>query len=206
MDIFVERFRKAMFLKGINQAELSRVTGFSDGKVSCWYNGRYKPNAQAVAKIAAALGVTPAWLVGEGSEDLPALTKKVSDPIPFKTNRVNVIGDVAAGVPITAQEDIVGTVLTDRDVFALRIKGDSMSPRIMDGDIVLVDQDACPEDGDVVIALVGDEATCKIFKKAHGNVTLVPFNAAYPPFVYSGNEIENLRILGVVVEHRHRWR
>ena len=66
MDIFTERLRQAMFLKDVNQAELSRRTGFSDGKVSSWYNGRYRPNAQAMTKIATALGVSTAYLVGEG--------------------------------------------------------------------------------------------------------------------------------------------
>lgn len=209
---FQQRLRRAMFSSGLRQADLVERTGIDKGSVSSYVSGRYKPNAEKVAKLASALGVTPAWLVGEGPDDLPALSKKalersVSDaPLPFKDNRVNVIGEVAAGVPIAAQENIVGTVLTDKDVFALRVKGDSMSPRIMDGDIVLVDQNACPDDGDVVIALVGDEATCKILKKAHDRVTLVPFNAAYPPFVYSGDEISDLHILGVVVEHRHSWR
>lgn len=212
MNEFQVRLRRAMLASGLRQADLAKKAEISDSKVSCYMSGRYKPNAETISKLAAALGVTPAWLVGEGPDDLPALSRKalersVSDaPLPFKDNRVNVIGEVAAGVPIAAQEDIVGTVLTDRDVFALRVKGDSMSPRIMDGDIVLVDQNACPDDGDVVIALVGDEATCKILKKAHDRVTLVPFNAAYPPFVYSGEEISDLHILGVVVEHRHSWR
>ena len=66
MDILTERLRQAMFLKGVNQAELSRRTGFSDGKISSWYNGKYRPNAQAITKIASALGVSPAYLVGEG--------------------------------------------------------------------------------------------------------------------------------------------
>lgn len=216
MGDFQTRLRQIMFFKKISQTELVEKTGLQKSNVSRYFTGKTKPNGKALTKIASVLGVDPSWLVGEGPDLTTGELAKMSfehsistEPLPFaleKRNRVNVIGDVAAGVPIPAQEDIVGTVLTDKDVFALRIKGDSMSPRIMDGDVVLVDQNISPEDGDVVIALVGDEATCKILKKTHGNVTLVPFNAAYPPFVYTGDEARDLRVLGVVVESRHEWR
>lgn len=206
-SIFSERLRRAMFLTGLRQADLIEKTGIDKGSVSSYVSGRYKPNAEKITKLAAALDVSPSWLIGE-SEEMKRVPRSVSDlPLPIVLpSKIPVIGDVAAGVPIPAQEDIVGSVYTEKDVFALRIKGDSMSPRIMDGDVVLVDQNACPEDGDVVIALVGDEATCKILKKRHDRVTLVPFNAAYPPFVYTGDEIADLHVLGVVVESRHEWR
>lgn len=204
---FQTRLKRAMFLQNVRQADLVKKTGISDAKISCYVNGKYKPNAATLAKLAAALDVSPSWLIGE-IEEMKRAPRSVSDlPLPIVLpSKIPVIGDVAAGVPIPAQEDIVGSVYTEKDVFALRIKGDSMSPRIMDGDVVLVDQNACPEDGDVVIALVGDEATCKILKKTHDRVTLVPFNAAYPPFVYTGDEIADLHVLGVVVESRHEWR
>ena len=67
MDIFVERLRQAMFLKGVNQAELARRTGFSDGKISSYYNGKYRPNANGLMTIARALGVSSDYLVGEGN-------------------------------------------------------------------------------------------------------------------------------------------
>ena len=207
VNVFQQRLRRAMFASGLRQADIVEKTGIDKGSVSSYLAGRYKPNAEKISKLAAALGVSPSWLIGE-SEEMKRVPRSVSDlPLPIVLpSKIPVIGDVAAGVPIQAQEDIVGSVYTEKDVFALRIKGDSMSPRIMDGDVVLVDQNACPEDGDVVIALVGDEATCKILKKTHDRVTLVPFNAAYPPFVYTGDEIADLHVLGVVVESRHEWR
>lgn len=198
MDIFVTQLRKAMFLRGMKQVELSRATGLTDSQISSWYNGRYRPNAEAMTKIAAALGVTTDYLLGK--EEIPIA--KFTLP---QFHDVPVLGSVAAGTPILAQEDVIGTVMTDKDVFALRIKGDSMSPRIMDGDIVLVRQQDAAEDGDLVIAEIEGEATCKVLKRSHGSVMLVPFNAAFAPFVYSGQEAEDLRILGKVVESRHEW-
>ena len=199
MDIFVTQLKKAMFLKGWRQIDLVRATGLTDSQISSWYNGRYRPNGEAMAKIAKALGVTVDYLLGK--EDVPV--SKLTLP---QLHEIPVLGKVAAGVPIEAQEDIIGTVATDKNVFALRISGDSMSPRIMDGDIVLVHQQESAEDGDIVIALIEGEATCKVLKKSAYGVTLVPFNAAYAPFIYTGQQAEDLRILGKVVESRHEWR
>ena len=196
--VFTERLARAMFTKGIRQAELVDKTGIDKGSMSSYVNGRYMPNADKVAKIAKALGVSVEYLLGKEDISLAKMTLPTMKEIP-------VIGKVAAGVPIEAQENIIGTVATDKNVFALRIKGDSMSPRIMDGDIVLVHQQDYAEDGDVVIALVEGEATCKVLKRSHGAVSLVPFNAAYLPFVYTGSDAEGMRILGKVVESRHEW-
>ena len=199
MDIFVTQLKKAMFLKGWRQIDLVRATGLSDSQISSWYNGRYRPNGEAMAKIAKALGVTVDYLLGK--EEVPV--SKLTLP---QLHEIPVLGKVAAGIPIEAQEDIIGTVATDKNVFALRISGDSMSPRIMDGDIVLVHQQENANDGDIVSARVDGEVTCKVLKKNAYGVTLVPFNAAYAPFIYTGQQAEDLRILGKVVESRHEWR
>lgn len=196
MDIFVQQLRKAMFLKGWRQVDLKNALAESDGQISSWYNGRYRPNAEKMARIAKALGVSPSYLLGqEEARPVP----------PPKIHEVSVLGKVAAGVPISAQEDIIGSIWTDKECFALKVKGDSMSPRIMDGDIVLVKKQESAEDGDLVIAEIEGEATCKVLKRSHGSVMLVPFNAAFAPFVYTGRDAEDLRILGKVVESRHEW-
>lgn len=196
MDIFVLRLRQTMAERGYKQADLVKATGFSDGQLSSWYNGKYRPNAEKTAKIAKALGVSVDYLLGKEE----AKTER-----PPKIHEVSVLGKVAAGVPISAQEDIIGSIWTDKECFALKVKGDSMSPRIMDGDIVLVKKQESAEDGDLVIAEIDGEATCKVLKRSHGSVMLVPFNAAFAPFVYTGQEAEDLRILGKVVESRHEW-
>ena len=76
MDIFVTQLRKAMFLRGMKQVELSRATGLTDSQISSWYNGRYRPNAEAMTKIAAALGVTTDYLLGKDMPDFPTSTNK----------------------------------------------------------------------------------------------------------------------------------
>lgn len=200
MDVFVAQLRKAMFLKGWRQADLVRAIGATDGQVSSWYNGKYRPNAEMMDKIAKALGVSVAFLLGKEEVPLAALTLPKAEEVP-------VLGRVAAGVPIEAQEDVIGSVFAEKPgLFALRVKGDSMTPRIMDGDLLLVQPQDSAEDGDLVIAVIDGEATCKVLRRNAYGVTLVPFNAAYAPFVYSRAQAEDLRILGKVVESRHDWR
>lgn len=200
MDAFVVQLRKAMFLKGWRQTDLVRAVGATDGQVSAWYNGKYRPKAEVMEKIAKALGVSVAFLLGKEEVPLAALTLPKAEEVP-------VLGSVAAGVPIEAQEDVVGSVFAEKPgLFALRVKGDSMSPRIMDGDLLLVSPQNTAEDGDLVVAMIEGEATCKVLRRNAYGVTLVPFNAAYAPFVYSGAQAEDLRVLGKVVESRHDWR
>ena len=200
MDVFVVQLRKAMFLKGWRQTDLVRAVGATDGQVSAWYNGKYRPKAEVMEKIAKALGVSVAFLLGKEEVPLAALTLPKAEEVP-------VLGSVAAGVPIEAQEDVVGSVFAEKPgLFALRVKGDSMSPRIMDGDLLLVSPQNTAEDGDLVVAMIEGEATCKVLRRNAYGVTLVPFNAAYAPFVYSGAQAEDLRVLGKVVESRHDWR
>lgn len=195
-SVFMQRMKETMQEKGIRQTDLVEKTGIDKGALSSYMNGRYMPNAEKFAKIANALGVSADYLLGKEE----AQTEK-----PPKIHEVSVLGKVAAGVPISAQEDIIGSIWTDKECFALKVKGDSMSPRIMDGDIVLVKKQESAEDGDLVIAEIEGEATCKVLKRSHGSVMLVPFNAAFAPFVYTGQEAEDLRILGKVVESRHEW-
>lgn len=198
--LFTQRLRQAMFFKAIRQSDLVYRTGIDKGSISSYINGRYKPSADNIKKIADALGVTADWLLGR--EEM-----SITELIPPPTHEVKILGSVAAGIPITAQEDVIGVVYSDIQkpgLFALKIKGDSMSPRIMDGDTVLVQSQETASDGDLVIAMIDGEATCKVFKKNHNGVTLIPFNGAYPPLFYTGDGGE-FRILGKVVESHHRW-
>ena len=195
MDTFANRLAHAMESAEMRITDLSNATGVSKGRISHWLKGENIPGKNLLM-VSRALGVSPSYLLGQ-EDARPAPPPKIQE--------VSVLGKVAAGVPISAQEDIIGSIWTDKECFALKVKGDSMSPRIMDGDIVLVKKQESAEDGDLVIAEIEGEATCKVLKRSHGSVMLVPFNAAFAPFVYTGQEAEDLRILGKVVESRHEW-
>jgi repressor LexA len=125
-----------------------------------------------------------------------------------RSRRIPILGRVAAGQPITAQEDIEGWITVDdaaeRDeLFALRIDGDSMRDGgILDGDLVIVRQQSDAEDGEIVVALVDDEsATVKKLERGPRMIRLLPMNPDHKPLVVEG---ERVRIQGKVVGVRRR--
>lgn len=202
MNVFQARLNRAMFMKGIRASEISEKSGINKGNISHYIKDGSMPSTENLKKLADALGVSADWLLGKEEMSNAKLT------IP-EVSKVPILGKVAAGVPIYAQEDVTGSVLVEdpEGMFALRVKGDSMSPRIMDGDLVIVHAQNYAEDGDLVIALdEKEEATCKVFKRSAWGVSLVPFNPAFSPFVFGKEEAETLRILGVVKESRHEWK
>ena len=120
---------------------------------------------------------------------------------------VPIVGTVAAGQPILAAENIVGEVMVDRRAvgsgrcFALRIQGDSMiGAGIGDGDLVIVRQQPVAENGEIVVALLGDEATCKRLAIGRDTVELRPENPRLEPIIIDPDE--DVRILGKVVAIR----
>lgn len=159
---------------------------------------------EAAAKLG---GISPAYLMGwESSPDIkPAKRKGVI---------INVLGRVAAGIPIEAIENVIDTeeiteeMATTGNFFGLRIHGDSMEPRINEGDVVIVRQQDDAESGDIVIALVnGCDATCKRLKKYSDGIMLLSNNPKYEPMVFSNQEIveKPVRIIGRVMELRAKF-
>ena len=105
-----------------------------------------------------------------------------------------VVGEVPAGAPLTAEENIIDRIVVDQslippgELFSLRVKGDSMvGAGIIDGDFVLVRQQQAAEKGDIVVAVIGDEATVKRYFPERKRVRLQPENEAYGPIIVEGN-------------------
>lgn len=171
--------------------------------ISQYINGKAEPRQDKLSILAMALDVDEAWLIGF---DVPM--KKTSEPpIPqsngYPTVRIPVLGDVAAGVPILAQQDIIGYEDIPADMaktgeyFGLKIKGDSMEPKIHDNDIVIVKSMSNAENNDIVIAMINNEATCKRLHKYSNSIVLTAINSDYKPIEVTPDE--NIYILGKVV-------
>lgn len=138
--------------------------------------------------------------------------------LPIKTNEntkkgvtINVLGRVAAGIPMDAVEEIIDTeeitesMASKGEFFGLQIHGHSMEPRMVEGDVVIVMKQDTAETGDIVIVTInGTDATCKRLKRYRDGIELIPINPSYDPKFYTNEEIESIpvRIIGKVVELR----
>lgn len=192
--------------KGLTLEELGNRVGVSKSTVRKWEVGLIENmRRDKIAKIATALNISPSYLMG-WTEDEHGKDKDTSNII-----RVPVYGNVAAGIPIEMIEDICDfeelniADYPSGSYFGLKIKGDSMEPRILNGDTVIVREQPDAESGAVVIAAInGDSATCKRLKKYHDGIELISLNHSYEPLFFSNEEVEKLpvRIIGVVVELR----
>lgn len=127
---------------------------------------------------------------------------------------INVLGRVAAGIPIEAVKDVIDTeeiseaLASTGEFFGLLIDGDSMEPDIHKGDTVIVRQQNDAESGEIVIAMVnGGDATCKRLIKYAEGISLVSLNSNYAPMFFSNKDVAEkpVRIIGKVVESRRKW-
>ena len=197
-----ERIKDARKSAGLTQLELAKKTDLSRSYIGDIEKDRYNPSVSTLQLIATATN-TPL-------EDLLPSTKTASPT--GRGVRIPVLGHVVAGIPIEAVEEILDyeeitpELAATGEFFALKIRGHSMEPRMMEGDVVIVRRQDDVDSGDVAIVLVnGDEATLKRVKKQEEGITLIATNTSvYEPHFYSNKEIADLpvRILGRVVELR----
>lgn len=189
--------------KKISQAELAKRSGVSQAGISYIEKGQRSPSAATIELLANALGCSSAYLMGESVKPL----KNVS----ARGCRIPVVGDVAAGVPIEAIQDILDyeeiaeELAQTGEYFGLRLKGDSMAPRMQSGDVVIVRQQDDVENGEIAVVLVnGDSATVKQVKKLAEGIMLIPYNKDYETMFYTAQECAALpvRIIGKVIECR----
>ena len=205
----------------LSQKEFGKILNVAQNTVSNWENGNREIGGGTLIKIADYFNVTTDYILGKddkhgGYEEARNANAAKPDPAKRKRGaaRIPVFGYVAAGIPIGAVEDVIGyEEITDSlaatgEFFALKLKGDSMEPRMEDGDVVIVRRQSAASAGDIVIALInGDEAACKKFKRTPDGILLLSLNSDYDPLYYSNREVESIpvTILGKVVELRGKF-
>lgn len=176
-----------------------------------------KPSLSKIRIIAEAMSIDLNQLLNAMDPDSEVdlhddfnLSKK-NDP---KGVKIPVLGKVAAGIPIEAIEDVIDWEEITEDLaktgtfFALQIKGDSMSPKILEGDIVIVKQQSSADSGDIVIAIVnGYDGCCKKLIKNDVGITLQSLNPNYEPMVFTNKDVidKPVAIVGKVVELRRKF-
>lgn len=205
MNSFGAKLKSCRKDMSLSQKELGQKIGVAESTISLYESNKRFPDAETLQKISSLFNVSLDYLLGN------APCKKPASPT-GRGVRIPVLGRVVAGIPIEAVEEILDyeeitpELAATGEFFALKIRGHSMEPRMMEGDVVIVRRQDDVDSGDVAIVLVnGDEATVKRVKKQEDGITLIANNiSVYEPHYYSNKEIEELpvRILGKVVELR----
>ncbi len=203
-----DRVRLLREQKGMTQEELATKLGYkSKSSVTHIEKGRDIPRSMVVT-LAKILDTTPAFLMGweELSADpLSELMQKYNNIKPIKLKRFPMLGEIACGKPVFADEDHEHYVMADMDIsadFCLTAKGDSMiNARIYEGDIVFIKEMPIVDNGDIAAVIIDDEATLKrVYYYPDDNMLqLVAENPKYKPLVYQGEELNHIRILGKAV-------
>ena len=187
---------------GFSAEKVADIIGVSPATIYRYEKGDIeKVPGDVLFSIAKALHTTPAYLMGwEDAPDLPEASNII--PMP-KMAKIPLLGKIACGEPITAEENREGFVLAPENLsadFALTCKGDSMiGARILDGDIVLIRRQPDVEDGEIAAVSIDNEATLKRVHKKTGCLILNPANPAYEPIVITGEELNDVRIIGKAV-------
>lgn len=165
--------------RGISQEELSELALLHRVTVAKYETGQVEPGASALSRIADALNVS--------TDEILCRVEKLPPFVPIVRGSVPVVGEIACGVPITAEQNTEGFADLPDGVaadFALRCKGDSMTPTFLDGDLVLIRQQPEVEDGQIAAVGIDGEATLKHFYKTPGGVLLVSDNPKFAPMAY----------------------
>lgn len=194
---------------GLTQRELATKCGYTSlttiNKIELGINS---VPISVVEKIAKVFNVTPAYIMGweERTPQQGSLNIfKLDNIFPISTQKIPFLGSVACGEPIYAEEDKESYIQLGTNVnadFCLRANGDSMvGARIHDGDLVFVRKQEMVDNGEIAVVLIGDEATLKrlFYYPESQKLVLQAENPKYAPFVYVGEELDQIRILGKAV-------
>ena len=163
-------------------------------------SGERVPTYETLEAIADIFNVDMNFLYGREHQE-----STISNLRPIKTKRFPMLGEIACGEPIFANEDHETYIDASADIkadFCLTAKGDSMiGARIHDGDVVFIRSQPVVDNGQIAAVIIGDEATLKrwYFYPNKKKLVLTPENPAYEPLVYMGDELDSVRCLGLAV-------
>lgn len=202
---FYKRLDSLCKATGTSVTALLKSLNISTSKGTAWKNGSI-PRADVLQKLATALHTTPAYLMGWEVTSKPTEVPPGFMPLP-ETCKVPLVGRIACGQPITAEENIedyLDVPVGHHVDFALLCEGDSMvDAGIDDGDVVYIRKQPDVENGQIAAVRIDNEATLKRVYKYVDRIVLQPENRAYPPLTYVGAEMNQVTIEGKAVGWLH---
>lgn len=212
LEKFAERFSELVKKSSIEVSKLAEMLGIkSKSTIYRYMNAEMAPKLTTVKYASEIFNVNPLWLMGYDVDKY--VTKK--DILGNPVVSLPLVGAVKAGYNYLAQENWIGTVDVEtslvgngKDYFALKVKGDSMAPVFIEGDIVIIKkQNDCETNEYAVVIINGDEGTLKKIKKTDNGIILQPLNPAYGPVMYTKEEIKSIPIIivGVVKQLKREF-
>lgn len=210
MNMLGNKLRSLRKEKGLTQVQLSKELNekFSLNTdrvmISKWETGFQTPVVGTLKYIAKYFNVSLDYLNGDELSD-ENLFSKYTNIMPIKKKKFPLLGEIACGKPIYADENWEGYIESGADIqadYCLRAKGDSMiNARILDGDIVFIRKQPIVENGEIAAVVIDDEATLKrvYYYPKQGKLILNPENPAFEPLVYIGEELNEIEIIGKAV-------
>lgn len=224
--MFGERLKILRSEKGISQGKLAQLFNIDRSTVSKWESGDRTPDIETGRALANHFGVSLDYLFGatndphqelemkfytvkstgiiqEAARRMEAQRKPLpSNALRIKKVHVPLLGEIAAGEPILADEEKEVYVLSDESLgcdFALQVAGDSMEPRFLDGDIVFFRARDDVDDGQIAAVVIDDTATLKHVYHLQDGVQLISDNPKYPPMIFDSTNSDSVRIIGKAV-------
>lgn len=204
-EVFSSNLRFYMEKRNKSRNEVCEALNFKYTTFTDWCNGVKYPRIDNIEKLANYFGISKSDLIEIKGNDTDDSIKAVQIPV---------LGYVKAGIPMTAIENIIDYEEISQEqartgeFFGLQIKGDSMEPKISEGDVVIVRKQETVENGEIAVVLInGDDATVKKFYKTDAGIKLVSTNPTYDPFFFTPDEVNSLpvSVIGKVVELRAKF-
>lgn len=190
----------------LSYQDMSDKTGLSKSTLQRYITGDIRNlGLDKLEILAKALDVTPSYLMGwEDENEEPILENIPGIILPVKMKKIPILGTIACGEPIFAEENYEGYFMLDTNLpnsdFVLRAKGDSMiDANIFDGDLVFFKKKDDVDNGSIAAVLVDDEATLKKVNKSNEILVLQPCNSNYNPIIISKKDHKSVRILGQMI-------
>lgn len=208
MPTIHERIKKQRLARGYTLLQLADFLGVKEATVQRYESGDIKNIKHAtVTKLAEILNCTPAYLMGwsDSPYEQNTMSTDLSNPDirPIKTKKFRMLGKIACGKPMFAEEEFETFVEASEDInadFCVIAKGDSMiNARIFDGDVVFIREQPDVENGEIAAVIIDDSVTLKRVYKYNNRIELRPENPTHKVQNYEGEELEKIRILGKAV-------
>lgn len=202
------RLKQLREQRGFSQKEFAAEMDLPYTTYNSYETGKRAPDFDMLSRFADYFHVSVDYLLGrdkhpsESADAVPGL-------VAVRKKKIPVLGEIACGKPIFADEqrDVYVSVTEELVCdYALIAKGDSMLPRIRDGDLVFIREMPVVPNGKIAAVLIDDEATLKrvFFDAESRKLMLIPDNPAYEPFMYVGEELQTVRIMGLAVAAQTR--